>query len=452
MTAAANAVAAARHRKRSAVEVLSAVRRPKVGVMLALGFASGLPFLLTGNTLGYWLRDQGTSLKAIGFLSWVGLAYTLKVFWAPLVDRLDLPVFGRLGRRRGWMLFAQLLVAAGLAGMARVGVGAGAALTGIGAFALVAAFASATQDTVIDAWRIEAAEDAEEQGLLASAYQLGYRAAMLAADALILAVAARIGWAQSYLVYAAAMLVGVAATFFAFEPARADAALAAKPPLWTPRGFVDAVIGPFVEFFAKHRAVGLLMLAAVALYRLPDFVMGPMYNPYYHDLGLTKDTVAAVRGSIGLVGAIAGIAAGGMSTVRLGLFPTLILGAALQGLGVAAFALLAYVGGHPGVFGAVMAADNFAQGYAGVALVAYMSSLTGLGYTATQYALLSSTYALLGKFLKGFSGLAVEAMTPSHGLLGAYATAFVGAGLIAAPALILFVWLSQIHRREPRPR
>jgi PAT family beta-lactamase induction signal transducer AmpG len=450
MTAAAKAVAddAAPHRKRSAVEVLGALRRPKVGVMLALGFASGLPFLLTGNTLGYWLREEGTSLKAIGFLSWVGLAYTFKVFWAPLVDRLDLPLFGRLGRRRGWMLFAQLLVAAGLAGMASVGPGAAAALTTVGAFALVAAFASATQDTVIDAWRIEAAEDAEEQGLLASAYQLGYRGAMLATDALILAVAARIGWAQSYLVYAAAMLVGVAATFFALEPARADAVLEAKAPLWTPRGFVDAVVGPFVDFFAKHREFGVLMLAAVALYRLPDFVMGPMYNPYYHDLGLTKDTVAAVRGSIGLVGAIAGIAAGGMSTIRLGLFPTLMLGAVLQGLGVAAFALLAYIGGDPGVFGAVMAGDNFAQGYAGVALVAYMSSLTGLGYTATQYALLSSTYALLGKFLKGFSGLAVETMTPSRGLLGAYATAFVCAGLVAVPSLVLFAILGRLHARR----
>jgi PAT family beta-lactamase induction signal transducer AmpG len=448
MTAAAKALPNTARRKRSAVEVLSGLRRPKVGVMLALGFASGLPFLLTGNTLGYWLRDEGASLKAIGFLSWVGLAYTFKVLWAPLVDRLDLPLLGRLGRRRGWMLFAQALVGAGLAGMATVGAAGG--LTAIGAFALVAAFASATQDVVIDAWRIEAAEDADEQGLLASAYQLGYRAAMLATDALILALAARVGWPHAYLLYAAAMLVGVAATLRAVEPARADAVLETNAPLWTPRGFVDAVVGPFVEFFGKHRELGLLMLAAVALYRLPDFVMGPMYNPYYHDLGLTKDTVAAVRGSVGLVGAVAGIAAGGLSTVRLGLFPTLIAGAVLQGLGVAAFALLAYAGNDAAVFGAVMAGDNFAQGYAGVALVAYMSSLTGLGYTATQYALLSSTYALLGKFLKGFSGLAVEAMTPGRGLLGAYATAFVVAGLIALPALLLFVILARAHDRRSR--
>jgi PAT family beta-lactamase induction signal transducer AmpG len=446
MTADAKAIPAAPRQKRTAVEVLSELRRPKVGVMLSLGFASGLPFLLTGNTLGYWLRDEGTSLKAIGFLSWVGLAYTFKVLWAPLIDRVDLPFLGRLGRRRGWMLASQILVAAGLAGMAIIGTSAG--LTAIGAFALVAAFASATQDTVIDAWRIEAADDAEEQGLLTSAYQLGYRGAMLATDALILAVAARVGWGHSYLIYAAGMLIGVAATWYAIEPKRGEEVLVGKAPLWTPRGFADAVIGPFVDFFAKHRELGVLMLAAVALYRLPDFVMGPMYNPYYHDLGLTKDTVAAVRGSVGLLGAIVGIAAGGISTVRLGLFPTLIAGAVLQGLGVAAFALLPYIGAHPGLFGAVMTGDNFAQGYAGVALVAYMSSLTGLGYTATQYALLSSTYALLGKFLKGFSGALVEAMTPARGLLGAYATAFVGAGLIALPSLVLFILLARIHARR----
>src|SRR5690349_13473737 len=143
---------AARRRKR---DVIAALGQPKVAVMLALGFSSGLPFLLTGNTFGYWLRDEGTSLKAIGFISWVGVAYTFKVLWAPLVDRLDVPLLGRLGRRRGWMLLCQLLVAAGLIGMAASGPKAGLAL--VGAFALVTAFASATQDTVIDAWRIEAA-------------------------------------------------------------------------------------------------------------------------------------------------------------------------------------------------------------------------------------------------------------------------------------------------------
>jgi PAT family beta-lactamase induction signal transducer AmpG len=435
---------AAPRRKRTAFEVLGELRRPKVAVMLALGFASGLPFLLTANTFGYWLRDAGTSLKAIGFISWVGLAYSLKVFWSPVVDRIDAPLLGRLGRRRGWMVLTQLLVIAGLVGMAAVGTAHG--LEAIGAFALLTAFASATQDINIDAWRIEAASDGEELGLLTSAYQLGYRLALLVADALIIAAAARIGWPTSYLAMAVLMAIGVGAALLATEPARAEAALQAKASLWTPRGAFDAVVGPFVDFFAKHRAMGLLMLLAVALYRLPDFVMGPMYNPYYHDLGLSKDAVALVRGSVGLGATFAGIALGGLSAVRLGVFRSLMTGVLLEGLGTAAFAILS-IHAEPPVFAAVMGLDSFAQAFAGVALVAYMSSLTSLGYTATQYALLSSTYALLGKFLKGFSGAAVEALTPSHGLLGAYATAFIATGLMAIPPALLFLLLGGFGRR-----
>jgi PAT family beta-lactamase induction signal transducer AmpG len=426
------------------MEVLGQVRQPKVAAMLALGFSSGLPFLLTGNTFGYWLRDEGTGLKAIGFLSWVGLAYTFKVLWAPVVDRVDLPVLGRLGRRRGWMALSQVVVALGLVGMALVGPEGG--LAAAAALALVTAFASATQDIAVDAWRIEASDDSDEMGLLSSASQLGYRAALLVTDALIISMAGHFGWPNSYLVMAVFMAVGIGATLLTFEPARADAVMQGKASLWTPRGFFDAVVGPFVDFFGKYKQVGLLMLLAVALYRLPDFVMGPMYNPYYHDLGLAKDTVAAVRGSVGLAAAFVGIAAGGLSAVRLGLFPTLVLGAIAQGFGTAAFALLS-LSSNIYLFGAVMSGDNFAQAYAGVALVAYMSSLTGLGYTATQYALLSSTYALLGKFLKGFSGVVVEGLTPAHGLLGAYATAFIGAGLITVPALILFLVLARLNRR-----
>ena len=439
------APAPAPRKKRSALDVLRGLRQPKVAVMLALGFSSGLPFLLTANTFGYWLRDEGTSLVAIGFISWVGFAYAFKVYWSPLVDRIDVPLLGRLGRRRGWMLFCQLLVAIGLLGMAGVGVKAGLGL--IGAFALLTAFASATQDIAIDAWRIEAASDSEEVGLLTSAAQLGYRVAMLITDAAIIAAAARVGWPISYVAMAVLMGVGIVATFFAFEPARADAVLHHKPPLWTRRGLLDAVIGPFVDFFAKHKLAGLVILLAVALYRLPDFVMGPMYNPYYHDLGIAKDTVALVRGSFGLVATFLGLAASGLCALRIGMIPTLLVGLVLEAFGTGAFALLAF---HVDTttFAAVMSLDSFAQAFAGVALVTYMSSLTTLGYTATQYAMLSSTYAILGKFLKGFSGVAVDAMTPTQGLLGAYATAFIATGLTAIPPLVLFVLLWRWQRRR----
>src|SRR5437868_2451186 len=192
--------------KRTAWDVLRELRQPKVAVMLALGFSSGLPFLLTANTFGYWLRDDGTSLVAIGFISWVGFAYAFKVYWSPLVDRLDVPWLGRLGRRRGWMLLCQLLVIAGIAGMALVGTQGG--LVAIGAFALLTAFASATQDIAIDAWRIEAANNPDEVGLLTSAAQVGYRMALLITDALIIAMAARIGWPLSYAAIAALLVVG----------------------------------------------------------------------------------------------------------------------------------------------------------------------------------------------------------------------------------------------------
>ncbi|MGA9794748.1 MAG: MFS transporter [Rhizomicrobium sp.] len=423
--------------------------RRKTLIMLALGFSSGLPFLLVGNTFGYWLRDGGTSLKAIGFLSWVGIAYSLKFLWAPILDRVDVPGFARLGHRRGWMLLAQLCVCAALMAMGAAGIAHGLVL--LGALALVAAFSSSTQDTAIDAWRIEIADDNEELGLLTSAYQLGYRTAMLATDALILVIAEHLSWPIAYVLYGLAMIVGIAATLFAQEPQRADAIVESKiasAPLWTPRGFADAVIGPFLAFFKKFGAFAILMLVAISLFQLPNFVMGPMANPLYHDIGLSKDMVAAVRGSVGLVAVFLGIAAGGFVCARLDPRVALIAGGAMQIIGTAIYAVLPYSHGL-GTFAAVMALDNFGIAMAGVTLVTYMSSLTSLGYTATQYALLTSTYAWAGKILKGFSGVVVQDLSAHVGLMQAYAIFFVGAGLIGIPALILFEILNVKQRGGP---
>src|SRR5262249_28247436 len=241
---------------------------------------------------------------------------------------------------------------------------------------------------------------------LSAAYQLGYRGALLVTDALILISANHLGWPISYTVMAALMGVGLAASVAAVGPTRS------VPPSPPPRdpsglgsvgGFAAAVTGPFVECFRAYGWVALLMLAMISLYRLPEFLMGPMANPYYHDLGLSKDTVGAVRASIGLVGSLLGIAAGGLSAVRLGYFRTLIIGLVMQSIVIAAFAVLAYTGPDVRVFSTVMVFDNFGAAFAGVALVTYMSSLTTLGYTATQYALLSSAYTYVGKITKGFS-------------------------------------------------
>src|SRR5467141_1624463 len=305
--------------------VIASLRQPKVAVMLMLGFSSGLPFFLTGNTLGYWMRDEGTTLTAIGFLSWVGLAYSLKFLWAPFVDRLDAPVFGRLGRRRGWMVVAQLLVAIGLITIATTGLKAGLATLGI--LALIVAFSSSTQDIVVDAWRIEAARDSDELGLLSAAYQLGYRLAVLVTEAAILIVANHWGWRISYAAVGALMAIGLSGSLVATEPLRARKVFESKAetaPLWSARGFFDAVIGPFTEFFRVYGWLALLMLAMISFYQLPEFVMGPMANPFYHDLGLSKDAVGAVRASVGLVATLLGIAAGGFSALRFGYVRTLI--------------------------------------------------------------------------------------------------------------------------------
>ena len=432
------------------LDVLASLRQPKVAVMLTLGFSSGLPFLLTGNTLGYWLRDEGTTLGAIGFLSWVGLAYSLKFLWAPLIDRVDAPLFGRFGRRRGWMITAQVVTGLGLAAISMIGLTGG--LATLGAIALVVAFASSTQDIVVDAWRIEAASNSDELGLLSAAYQLGYRGALLVTDALILIAASQFGWPLSYMAMAVLMAIGLCASLFAVEPARAAAVFDAKSelaPLSTVRGFVDAVVGPFAEFFRVYGWLAILMLAMISFYRLPEFMMGPMANPFYRDLGLSKEAVGTVRASIGLVASLLGIATGGFSALRFGYIRTLLIGVVLQSLVIAAFAILSYTGPDVRVFGAVMAADNFGIAFAGVALVTYMSSLTSLGYTATQYALLSSAYTYVGKISKGFSGVIVEQLASGRTLLDGYALFFIGAGLLGIPALVLCLFLARVTRPQP---
>ncbi len=427
-------------------EVLSALRRPKVLLTLTLGFGSGLPFLLTGATFGLWLREHDISLAAIGFLSWVGLAYSFKFLWAPVIDKIDAPLLGFLGRRRSWMALSQIVVGAALIAMALIGPGGG--LTWLGVAALVVAFASATQDIVVDAWRIESADDTEELALVTSAFQLGYRFAILAANALILFVANGIGWDGAYALYGAAMSIAVLATLLAREPL--SRTQSASPAIWTPRGLFDAIVGPFTAFLKTHGALAILMLAAISLYRLPDFVMGPMVGPFYVDVGIPRETIGSVRLTFGLAGTLIGIAAAGVSALRLGFGTTLLVGAILGPGSNIAYTLLAWQGYSIPLFSGVLFTENFSEGFAGAALVAYMSSLTSIGYTATQYALLSSFYAILGKVLKGFSGQAVEALQAAAGgnVMQGYAWFFLGTALVGIPALVLCFVLNRATSRR----
>ena len=426
---------------------IAAYFQPRVRVMLVLGFSSGLPFLLVGNTFGFWLRDEHTSLAAIGFLSWVGIAYSLQFVWAPLLDRV--PVLKVLGQRRGWLLASQLSVAAGLFAMAYVGTAHG--LVVLGACALFVAFSAATQDIALAAWRIEIASNPDELGLLTAANTFGYRIAMICTDSLILISAQHLGWPVSYTLCGVAMAIGLTATILAPEPVRGDMVaerIEKERPLWSPRGMADAIAGPFVVFFKTHGTAALLMLLAISLYRLPDFVRGPMTNPFFHDIGMSKDAVGIARSTVGLATTFLGMAAGGYFSMRLGYMRALILGGVLQAIGIAAQALLAINGPNMTLFLVVMGLDDFSISMAGITLVAYMSSLTSLGYTATQYALLSSTYAWAGKILKGFSGSIVEYLSGIFGLMHAYAIFFVGCGLIGLPAVFLFLLLAAQHRRR----
>jgi len=431
-----------------AMDVLRSIGRARVLVMLLIGFGSGLPFFLIGNTLGLWLAEDGVDLATIGFISWVGLALSFKFLWAPVIDRFDAPLLGRfLGRRRGWLLLSQLLVAVSIIAMALTGPQGG--LTMLGIAALVTAFSAATQDIVADAFRIESAGDDEDQALFTSAFQLGYRFAILAGNALILIVAAQIGWANAYIVWGVGMGLAMLATLFAREPVdRRDLgdAIGDKKP-WTLRGMFDAVVGPFLAFFKTHGSVALLMLAAISLYRLPDFVMGPMTGPFYLELGLTLEGIAAMRLSAGLAGTIIGIVTAGLFAVRFGFGSTLLLGAVIGPMSNLGYTLLAITGLSTEAFAAVLFTENFSEGFAGAALVAYMGSLTSIGYTATQYALLSSFYALLGKFLKGFSGVWVEALQAGRTLMEGYALFFACTAAIGIPTLIL-CWFLQRHMRS----
>lgn len=421
--------------------------------MLTLGFAAGLPLLLVLGTLSFRLREAGVDRSTIGYLSWVGLAYGFKWAWAPLVDRVPLPgLTAWLGRRRSWLLLAQLGVAAGLVGMAMADPRV--SLTGVVWCALAVAFASATQDIALDAYRIESAPT-EQQPALAASYQMGYRLAMIWAGAGVLWLAARAqggaagydnaAWQLAYLVMAGSMVIGVLTVLLSPEPAPLPLAPTRSAAEWL-RG---ALIEPFADFFRRYRWHAALILALIAIYRISDVVMGIMANPFYVDMGYTKDEVAAVTKVYGVIMTLAGAFVGGSLALRFGVMRILMLGAVLSALTNLLFAWLAGHGHSVPALIAVVSADNLASGIASAAFIGYLSSLTNISYSATQYALFSSLMLLLPKFIAGFSGDYVNAF--------GYAGFFTSTALLGVPVLLL-VWLAmRTHHQvaatpEPAPR
>ncbi len=391
----------------------------RVALMLPLGFSSGLPFLLVFSTLSAWLREAGISRTEIGMLSWVALAYSLKFLWAPIVDRYDVPVLARLlGRRRGWMVLAQLATALGLVGIAMSDPSTRLGLTI--ASALLVAFASATQDVVIDGWRIDATST-ERQGMMAASLQLGYRLSLICAGAGALYMAEFVSWRSAYLAMAALMSVGLVA---ALAAPRVDLVPAAKR-----LSFGAAILEPLTDLFQRKGMILVPILLLVACFRLPDFVAGVMANPLYIDLGFSKADIANVSKIYGVWIGIAGAFAGGIALTRIGLWWTLLIGAVIAASSNLMFAWLAHEGHRLDLLVLSISVDNFASGFAGSALVAYMSGLTAPGFAATQYALLSSLYALPGKLIGGTSGAVVDTW--------GYPALFTGTAAIGIPLVIL---------------
>lgn len=436
---------------RRTLDSLSVYYHKRVLILLLLGFSAGLPLMLVFSTLSFWLREAGVDRTSIGYFSWIALAYAFKWAWSPLVDRLSLPLLTRfLGRRRGWMLFAQLLLVGAILGMSFSDPVKD--LERLALFALMVAFASATQDIVIDAFRIESAPE-KMQAALAAAYQVGYRSAMIVATAGALTIAAwvepgnteynLIAWQTSYLVMAGLMFIGVLTTLFSQEPlvdtrAADETEIAVKQrlserypkPIAASLSWIyTASILPFIDFFKRYGRSAILILLLISCYRISDIVMGIMANVFYVDMGFTKEEIAYLSKIYGLIMTLVGAAFGGVLLARFGTMKILFLGALLVAVTNLLFAWQAVIGYNVSFLTFAISVDNFSAGIATAAFIAYLSSLTSSGYSATQYALLSSIMLLFPKFIAGFSGAYVDAY--------GYVNFFVAASVIGFPVLLL---------------
>ncbi len=501
---------------RSWREALGAYSSPASLALLLLGFAAGLPAVLVFSTLSVWLREAGVSRETIGFASLIGLAYAFKWVWSPLLDQWRLPLLGRLGRRRSWLALSQLAIATGLLGMAVFNPQTHLAwLIGM---AVLVAFASATQDIALDAYRLEIAEN-NHQAALAACYTTGYRVAMLLASAGALFVAEGLGsvsgnylhsaWAGTYVLFAALMIPGLLTTLWMREPAvplqtqQAAARyglthqlvsvlvliilLISVPAMFTQfyrsdvhgvllssvtlmdlfvedRAFLRAllytiltvlclsslgrrglapVLTPITDFVHRYRWQALILLGLIATYRMSDTVMGVMANVFYVDLGFSKDEIASVSKLFGLVMTLLGAGVGGLLIVRFGIMPILFIGGLASASTNLLFAVLSGMGPNLHMLVVTISVDNFSGGLATAAFIAYLSSLTNLQFSATQYALLSSIMLLLPRLIGGYSGVMVEKL--------GYNQFFLVTALIGIPTLILIGLQWGRGRAEPSP-
>ena len=419
----------------------------RVLILFSLGFSSGLPILLVFSTLSFWLREAGVSRSSIGFFSWIALMYAFKWIWAPFVDRLPLPILGKLlGRRRAWLFLSQVAIMGSLIAMATADPQQN--LVFFAAMAVLVAFSSATQDIVIDAYRIESAPE-EYQAAMSAAYMTGYRLAMIVAGAGSLAIAALSSptddyllsaWSNAYYAMAAFMLIGLITTFICHEPDHTPPKEAQGNRPTTFLGRIAAwssmaIITPFTDFFSRYGKHAILILVLIGTYRISDIVMGIMANPFYVDMGYTKGEVAAISKVFGVIMTLVGAGLGGVLLTRYSTYSILFLGGFLVVITNLIFAVLAFVGKDLALLTLIISLDNLSAGIATTAFITYLSKLTNIEFSATQYALFSSMMLLFPKFIAGFSGVYVDSF--------GYVNFFVAAALIGVPVLGLIVLLKK---------
>ena len=413
--------------KRNWVEVLRAYTKPKMLGMMSLGFASGLPYMLIYSELAFWMKKEGVDLSIIGFFAWIGLAYTLKVFWSPLVDRLKIPVLTRaMGQRRSWMLFAILGTIIGMLTIAASDPSESVMRLAIGA--VILATAGATLDISIDAWRIEAAPG-DDQTNMAATYVLGYRLAIIGAGVSYI-VAEYFNWNIAYLFMACVMAVNGCIVFLIKEPSRE----VRRKALTVKDAVVENVVMPFFSFLTRLGKWTPIVFLLVATYLISDKTMGPMAKPMYQSVGYTEIQVGLVSSFFGPWPVIIGGFIAGAISIRFGLMRCLLIGSVLMVVTNAAFAWLSTVTDPKTAYLFVtVGADNLAQGFAATIFIAYLSSLCDLKFAATQYAFLSAMFNIVGKTLSGFTGIMADKM--------GFETFFLFSAALGIPAIILAIIL-----------
>ncbi|MEM6649629.1 MAG: MFS transporter [Pseudomonadota bacterium] len=425
-------------------KAIAPYKRPEMAAMLLLGFASGLPLYLVYQKTSFWLRLEGIDRSTIGFFYWVGMAYSFKFLWAPIIDKLTLPYLTkRVGHRRSWMIVS---IMGTMAGLFLIASGTPSeSLVNITIGAIVLAFSGATLDVSIDAWRIESAPS-ERQANMAASYSLGYRGALIFSG-LGFVIADFSNWNLSFVVMGLTMGLCAGLILLISEPPRAAKIVITSQDKLSTRLY--KLFGePFTQVAARFGWLLLPILLLVMIYRLSDFTMGVMASPLYADLGYAPAVVGGIQSGPGVAAIIVGLFLGGAAAQRFGIMPSLVIGALITFLTNGAYAWFASVatGEDPWMLTFAICADNVAGGFVTTVFIAYLSSLVDPAQAATQYALFSSLYATLNKFVAGFSGVMADALGYVNFFLVTASYALPAAGLV-----ILVAWLQTRHPPKPLP-